>query len=127
MDKDQGSQQPSEDTRHLIVVAGRPTGVQIRGFCPFGVVDCGRLDWMRKRKSLSFILCEYGHAQGAQDQDENDDASLAPGAWFSHKYLPLPQAFMSEHTRPRQDGRRPGVTARTLSLGRVGSQSRRAL
>jgi len=43
----------------LIVVAGRPTGVQIRGFCPLGVVDCGRLDWMRKRKSLSFPLLTF--------------------------------------------------------------------
>jgi len=81
MNNDQGSQQPSKDTRHLIVVAGRPTGVQIREVCPLGVVDCGRLRGLFGR---SRIVTKVDSDQiGRKDSDGASATSTTPIALTS--------------------------------------------
>ncbi len=43
----------TKDLRYLIVAFSRPTRVHISGVCLSAVIDCGRINWMRERKSLS--------------------------------------------------------------------------
>jgi len=58
-DQRRGTARVPRTFKHSIVADGRPTRVQIRGTCPSGVVDCSRMNWMRKKKSRSLHAMSF--------------------------------------------------------------------